>query len=73
MYILKSASDQCIPRTKAVKHGPGSEYGEGSQRIPGWNDYVEPLRKEALLWHHEWKASVQGAIPQSSQEGHKII
>ena len=52
----KSASDQCIPRTKAVKHGPGREYGEGSQRIPGWNDYVEPLRKEALLWHYEWKA-----------------
>ena len=52
----KSASDQCIPGTKAVEHGPGSECGEGSQRIPGWNDYVKPLRKEALLWHHEWMA-----------------
>ena len=25
--------------------------------IPGWNDYVEPYRKQALLWHKIWKSN----------------
>ena len=38
------AEDNCIPKT-----GPSK-----SKRIPGWNDHVGGLRKEALHWHHEW-------------------
>ena len=34
----------CIPKT-----GPSRK-----SRTPGWNDFVEGSRREALYWHHRW-------------------
>ena len=48
------ASDSCIP--KAGMHS-SKDKCKTSANIPGWNEYVEPLRQESLLWHHEWKAA----------------
>ena len=30
--------------------------GKTSKSIPGWSEHVEPLRREALIWHNHWKS-----------------
>jgi hypothetical protein len=36
--------------------------GGGSGRIPGWSEYVQPLREKSLFWHQLW---VDGGRPRS--------
>ena len=51
-----TASNMCIPKTNPGNNGKGINK-KNNHIIPGWNEHIEPLRKEALLWHHEWKAN----------------
>ena len=38
---------------------PSTEPSSGKKVIPGWNEYVAPLQREALYWHRCWKAHGQ--------------
>ena len=38
------AESECIPQTGGISN----------HRIPGWNDFIEGKRREALHWHHRW-------------------
>lgn len=41
----------------ASQHFPVTDRSKKKSKcIPGWNAYVEGFRKEALSWHHIWKA-----------------
>ena len=40
------ASYSSIPRTK--------NKNSDKNRIPGWSEHVEPLRKKSVLWHNMW-------------------
>ena len=40
----------CIPTTGSNRQDEVTPGG-----IPGWTEYVEPLREEALWWHHHWQ------------------
>ncbi len=51
------ASDAHIPKS-------GADKAQESKTIPGWNDQVEQLRRDSLMWHHHWKESGQ---PHSGQ------
>ena len=33
---------------------PHTNDRKSSARIPGWSEYVEPLRKKSLFWHKLW-------------------
>jgi len=39
------AADTCIPRMCNRQSSVG---------IPGWTEYIEPLRDKSLLWHGLW-------------------
>jgi len=43
------AARQAIPLINA-----GNDTGGNSHRIPGWNEFVSPYRKESLFWHNLW-------------------
>ena len=43
------ASHECIPLSP--KHRSGKKKGNN---IPGWNENVEPAKKDALFWHGVW-------------------
>ena len=45
---LEAAED--IPKTGQLT---------SNKRIPGWSEHVEHLRREALVWHHHWRACGQ--------------
>ena len=36
------AASSCIPKTRRMSH------------IPGWNEFVEPVREQAMHWHSLW-------------------
>ena len=41
---LIQAGQKSIPKSKS-----------SSTRIPGWNDYVRPLREDCIFWHQIWQ------------------
>ena len=45
------AADECIPKT-----GVSSSSHKGRRVVPGWNQHVNDLKKESLMWHHNWKS-----------------
>ena len=49
-------ASECIP--KSNPSGKDTSQAD-SRNIPGWTDKVEHLRREALMWHHHWKACNQ--------------
>ena len=43
-------ASKCIPTRKKVN-------SNAKRHIPGWKEYVEPYRSDALFWHAIWKDS----------------
>ena len=54
--LLKACADaaeQCIPKSGVSNEKKGKpEKGN----VPGWNKHIDELRKESLMWHHQWKS-----------------
>ena len=46
-------ASECIPRSSSSAN---NTRGKTSKSIPGWPEHVEPLRREALIWHNHWKS-----------------
>ena len=44
-----NAGVQTIPVSKA-----NGIHGNHCDSVPGWSEYVEPLREKSLFWHHIW-------------------
>ncbi len=61
-------ASQCIP---VVMSGGGKVPSSGEKCVPGWNEYVEPLKQEALYWHRQWKA--RGSPHQGEYSEMRII
>ena len=51
LCTLVESSYQCIPLTAKVKT---SMQGKVNQSLPGWNEFVAPLKKDSLTWHSIW-------------------
>jgi hypothetical protein len=43
-----NAGQRCIPSSAERAH-------DARKRTPGWNEYIAPLRDDALFWHFLWK------------------
>jgi len=44
------AANDSIPVTGMVKDSNGRH----TSRMPGWNEYVAPVRRESIFWHNLW-------------------
>ena len=44
------AAKDSIPVTAIVKDSNGKR----TSRMPGWNEYVAPVRRESMFWHNLW-------------------
>lgn len=49
IHACVSAADTHIPKT-----GPNTNNNK-TKTIAGWNDHVEALREESLMWHWQWR------------------
>ena len=47
------SSYQCIPLTARSRQGSRSTKAVG-QALPGWNEFVAPLKSDSLFWHSIW-------------------
>ena len=57
--FYQSILDCCIKASECIPRPSGSANntrGKTSKSIPGWPEHVEPLRREALIWHNHWKS-----------------
>ena len=52
MCAILETSHQCIPLS--AKSSPG---GMRNRNLPGWNENVAPVKKDALFWHSVWMSA----------------
>ena len=63
MSSIIETSQQCIPMSGG-RRGSKPECPV-SQAIPGWGDFVEPYKQDAVFWHSVWQSAgrpVQGVL-----------
>jgi len=45
----------CLNASQCISTRNSSSSRKQQKRIPGWNEYVQPYRSDALFWHGLWK------------------
>lgn len=50
IMLLSNIIDACL----SAEQSSIPKIGRSARRVPGWTDFVEEKRRDALHWHHEW-------------------
>ena len=47
---MKQTADECLPKT-------GTDHNFKKQRIPFWNEDVQPFKEKSIFWHAVWESA----------------